>query len=106
MKITESELVKGKVLWDMHDGINYIEKKIPGFVLLHTSQIQTDAALEIMRKLFEEDETNGETWLVSSIDIHNKLLYYWEESIMGLHKAVYHYDNRYFGIVTFEIQPQ
>jgi hypothetical protein len=99
-KINLDELIPGKVLCDMHDGLAVLEERIPGFVLLHHSRIETDTAHEIMDGLFMEYAGK----LVTYFEWHNKLLYYYEQEISGLHKAVYGYDGRWFGIVTFRIE--
>ncbi len=100
MKITASQLKPGKSLCDMHDGLSILESRIPGFVLLHHVRIRTVWADDFVRKLFE---TTLEDGLLYYNQIHNKILYYYEQDSSGLHKAVYHYDAEWFGIVTFKI---
>ena len=89
MQIPLDSLIPGATLCDMHYGLSCLETRLPGFQLLHHSRIETDTALTIVQGLFP------------GMTIHNKLLYYFDQESSGHHKAVYCYDGRYFGIVTF-----
>ena len=93
MKI--DELVPGKSLCDMHDGLSVLESRIPGFKLVSHAWIRTTKALEIVESLLD--------FVFPSIYPQNKILYYYDQEISGLHKAVHHLDAEWFGIVTFEI---
>lgn len=99
-KITPDELIPGKVLCDMHDGLSVLEERIPGFVLVHHSRLDVpDKAREIMWKIFADPVCNSPLFTIG-----NKYLHYYEQDNSGLHRACYEYDRRWFGIVTFRIE--
>jgi hypothetical protein len=104
VKLTPDELVPGKVLCDMHNGLSVLEERIPGFVLVNHARIRTEYGKNMVSCLFYEQDPQNPAIRRPSIPgliICNKLLYLVEDGM--LYKAVYYYDYTFFGIVTFKI---
>ena len=87
----------GKVLCDMHYGISQLENRITGFVLVSHVQLSSALGSNIVGALLGESGVEYPT-------VHNKLLYLLEQDNTGNYKAVYTYDGRKFGIVTFRVE--